>query len=292
MNNFDNEYYDPYDFSNEANSTSEQKVDQNLTQLSVEDGMPQCVEKCLVKLLFKIKQNGSNQDLYLSLKEDFNSLINCLSGEYNDFDVTAEVRGCVESIGSSIERNNLKQAEKDLQKLLKILRPFDLEDLFSLMEKTKQAEAKIRDKEVVLLLGRTGSGKSTTLHCLAGSKFKKIESKDHYEPYDFLNDLLEEVKSSTSANSETRYILPIEVDLKTLINKKGSIFLCDTPGFNDTAGNEVDIANMYGIVEAIKKCKNVRLVVFISFKSLGDRYEGIIEMAELLHQMIPKIEDH
>ncbi|CAF0944002.1 unnamed protein product [Brachionus calyciflorus] len=256
------------------------------------DEMPECAEKCLNRMLLNLKKSCFNQEICVSLKKDFISFINFLSREYNDFDITPEIKSCIESIKYVIDDNNLIKAEKELQKLLKMLRPFNFEELFCLMEKTKQSEAKIKDKEVVLLIGRTGSGKSTTLHCLSGSKFRKIESKDHYEPYDFPIDLLEQVKTSTSANSETRYILPIEIDLRNSINREGSIFLCDTPGFNDTAGSEVDIANMYGLFEAIKKCKSVRLVVFISSKSLGDRYEGIIEMAELLHQMIPDIEYH
>ena len=42
------------------------------------------------------------------------------------------------------------------------------------------------------------------------------------------------------------------------------VMICDSPGFGDTAGAEVDIANSIGIIEAIKLCKNVRPVILVS----------------------------
>ncbi len=40
--------------------------------------------------------------------------------------------------------------------------------------------------------------------------------------------------------------------------------ICDSPGFGDTAGAEVDIANSIGIIEAIKMSKSVRPVILVS----------------------------
>jgi ABC-type sugar transport system ATPase subunit len=38
-----------------------------------------------------------------------------------------------------------------------------------------EAAAQIRDKNVILMLGNTGSGKSTTIHFLAGSKMEEMK---------------------------------------------------------------------------------------------------------------------
>jgi hypothetical protein len=51
------------------------------------------------------------------------------------------------------------------------------------------------------------------------------------------------------------------------------IILCDTPGFEDSNGAEVDIANGISVIKAILNCKSVRIVLVISDKSRGDRFE-------------------
>jgi energy-coupling factor transporter ATP-binding protein EcfA2 len=38
-----------------------------------------------------------------------------------------------------------------------------------------EAASQIRDKDIILMLGNTGSGKSTTIHFLAGSKMEEME---------------------------------------------------------------------------------------------------------------------
>jgi len=46
--------------------------------------------------------------------------------------------------------------------------------------------------------------------------------------------------------------------------KKDEIYICDSPGFGDTSGSEVDISNGIGIVEALKGCKSVKILVVVS----------------------------
>jgi hypothetical protein len=55
-------------------------------------------------------------------------------------------------------------------------------------------------------------------------------------------------------------------------------------------GSEIDIANGMSIVRSIKKAKTARLVILISYQSIGDRLEKIKEVANILIQMIPNIE--
>ncbi|CAF5080930.1 unnamed protein product, partial [Rotaria sp. Silwood1] len=72
-------------------------------------------------------------------------------------------------------------------------------------------------------------------------------SRETIEPYRSCrnkNPALEEITITPYAQSETRYILPITVNPKHVPERTGNSFtLCDTPGFGDTAGPEVDIAN-------------------------------------------------
>jgi hypothetical protein len=43
---------------------------------------------------------------------------------------------------------------------------------------------------------------------------------------------------------------------------------CDTPGFGDTAGVEIDIANGIGIISALYDAKSVCLVILIGYEDL------------------------
>jgi hypothetical protein len=65
--------------------------------------------------------------------------------------------------------------------------------------------------------------------------------------------------------------------------------LCDSPGFKDTSGCEVDIANAFGINEAIKNCESLRIVILISKDSIGDKGQYIKDLSNLLVRMIENI---
>ena len=77
------------------------------------------------------------------------------------------------------------------------------------------------------------------------------------------------------------------------IGKKGSIFLCDTPGFDDTNGPEVDIANGYGLVNLIKSCKSVRPSIIISAEDYAaSRMQGLKNLVHILIGMLTEPQDH
>ncbi|CAF3371495.1 unnamed protein product [Rotaria sp. Silwood2] len=141
----------------------------------------------------------------------------------------------------------------------------------------------------------TRSGKSTTIHFLAGSKMieKKINGLNHIAPTAIKNLDLKYIKTAPFAKSVTQYITSVSFKPEDVgIYSSNSIILCDSPGFYDTRGPEVDIANGIGIVKAIKGCKSVKPVVLVSYKSSGDRYEGLKNLTHLLAGLIPGIKDY
>ena len=59
--------------------------------------------------------------------------------------------------------------------------------------------------------------------------------------------------------------------------------ICDTPGFGDSAGVEVDIANGVGMINALLGAASVRVVVILPYDSLlGDRMAGAIKISEII----------
>ena len=140
-----------------------------------------------------------------------------------------------------------------------------------------------------LYIGPTGSGKSTTIHFLSGSKMEKREKfgiKHHIEPVENKENpnLLTKIKTSPLAESETQFITSTEVSFKSIgLKKIGSICLCDTPGFEDTNGPEVDIANSIGIVKMMQNCKTVRPVILISSNDYNyARMQGLKNLTHIL----------
>ena len=60
---------------------------------------------------------------------------------------------------------------------------------------------------------------------------------------------------------------------------KMSLVICDSPGFGDSGGVEVDIANGVGMINALHGALSVRVVVILPYDSLtGDRMAGAIKM--------------
>ncbi|CAF4090243.1 unnamed protein product, partial [Rotaria sordida] len=203
----------------------------------------------------------------------------------------------IESSFMDVKKGEWKRARMTLRRILKQICPLDIQEMLRLVDKVVTASETVKDKNVVLFLGETGSGKSTTIHFLAGSKMKKtkMEGLNHIAPdlSSIRDPNLRDIASTPFAESVTRYIMPVTVNFEDVgAYTSGSIVLCDSPGFEDTGGPEVDIANGIGIVRAIKSCKSVKPVILISYMSIGDRYDGLKKLARILVGLIPGIADH
>lgn len=69
-------------------------------------------------------------------------------------------------------------------------------------------------------------------------------------------------------------------------NNKKNLIICDSPGFGDSAGVEVDIANGVGMINALYEASSVRVVVILPYHSLlGDRMDGAIKMGEIISNL-------
>ena len=93
---------------------------------------------------------------------------------------------------------------------------------------------------------------------------------------------LKNISLSPSSVSETRNIHTIEVKS----SPKHTYYLCDTMGLNDTNGEEMNLSNIYGLVQAAQLCSQVLPVVVLSKNSLGDRLTGLKSISRDVSRMI------
>lgn len=104
----------------------------------------------------------------------------------------------------------------------------------------------------------------------------------HIGPEKIVNDHAKNIISNPFPISCTKFIAAVPIKAP---NGK-EILLCDTPGFDDTEGAEIDIANGIGIIMAIKNSKSVIPAILISQHSIGNRFEELKRIMQLLIGML------
>ena len=110
-------------------------------------------------------------------------------------------------------------------------------------------------------------GKSTTIFYLAGEEMHKFEINGlrHIDAKTPLkNPMLSSVTCSPYSRSETSCVNAVEIRT----GRDEARILCDSPGFGDTRSPEIDCANSFGIMKALKSCKTIKPIFFFSYDSL------------------------
>jgi hypothetical protein len=266
--------------------------------------MPPCAEKFTINLLYLVSLKLIDVerlfDANIVIPDDIETAmleqLNCLKERLIIEDFRSKAfENLVETCCTNIKNKNWQAALTILKELFQKLSPLNMHELIRLVQRVDEAAHLIQKKDIILFLGETGAGKSTTIHFFAGSTMKpvKVNGLNHITPTNVINPELKRVTTSPFARSETRYITSVEVNYRSVgASTNGSIILCDTPGFEDTNGPEVDIANGIGVVRAVKECRSVKPIILFSYKSIGDRCRGIKDLAYVIVGLIPNIKEH
>ena len=194
------------------------------------------------------------------------------------------VTSVLDALAAAVRNGSADECAKLCIQIRNDIAVLDTDFLVDLLKQNKEAARRIVGKDVILLLGNTGAGKSTTIHFLGGSEMQMVvderSGRDHLKVVNTLAQLESFVTSSRST-SETIHINAIDLG--------NGITLCDTPGFEDNRGIEVDISNGLGIAEAVRGCRSVRPLYLFSFPSVGDRLDGVVEVLKNPVQMMAPV---
>eukprot|EP01031_Cornospumella_fuschlensis_P025016 gene25016-30218_t len=155
----------------------------------------------------------------------------------------------------------------------------DIDRLSSLVACGEEEVDALRGKDVVLIIGKTGVGKSTFIQFIHGVKFSRFQHGGKL--YDAVNkeEVLEEFVIGHMEKSTTKQI-------RSYASPSGLVF-CDLPGYKDTDDYNVDVATSLWIRKIACICKSLRFVFLIHYAALEEnRGEPFRDLMKLISGLI------
>ena len=214
------------------------------------------------------------EDRLKSLEMLFNHSINSMTSEgYNKG--TQIFHNVLNAQISLLNMRGIDSSCKEMKDVLIGVRHNKMVQWYGEAEETAK---QVSNKNIILLLGHTGAAKSTTIHFLAGSHLKKHKITDNIDVIKRAPGTKVVKTTLKFIESVTRFFsgVPLkDTDVGDSQIRKGSIFLCDSSGFDDSSGAEVDAANSLGILRAVILTKHVRILLLIGVVDMGQRSQGL-----------------
>ena len=184
--------------------------------------MPECFEKTLVRIIYMmsllscqeaIEDNilfkETNELRLQQLRADLSIIKSQMDIEQID-DTATEL--LIKEVVRCYEINKPSDYKYEylntlISMLVKNIRPFNFQEFFELVQVCDTNSEKIKNQSIILVLGTTGAGKSTTIQYLWGAPM--LEFKGHIQAYP-MPEPLKDFISSSAMRSITRYINPLK----------------------------------------------------------------------------------
>ncbi|KAL7555469.1 hypothetical protein ACA910_006131 [Epithemia clementina (nom. ined.)] len=167
---------------------------------------------------------------------------------------------------------------------------FDMHRLKECMDNGAAALDQVADKHVVLVLGKTGVGKSLLFQGIAGRTIseavvkhascgqtvekKVFVAKDELPGFEIGH-------AKKSMTKSIRCFIPESSPGST----KGKCLYVDSPGSEDTDGPEIDVATSVMINQVVRRCKSLRFVFLINYVSLledrGSSMRAVLKLIKI-----------
>lgn len=172
---------------------------------------------------------------------------------------------------------------------------FSLSEAMHLFAQSDQFTQKMKDKELILFIGKTGAGKSTSIAAFVGCKLKKARNS--------LGDDIFKLRSEgeegcpkigqSYTTSETVFAQSFAIRERDGLELGGNqnIRLADTPGLGDTRGKKYALCAALSIDQAIKQAKSVKaLVIAIPLSAFTtNRGNEVIDLMRELKDFFPGV---
>lgn len=134
-------------------------------------------------------------------------------------------------------------------------------------EFVNSARAKLnltKNPNIILVIGNTGSGKSTLVHYVTGdySKLVSIEPTGYQIEYQIHDGLDPDIQKDFISTTVSRTIIP-----GMAIDETNNVWY-DCPGFEDTRNSTIEIATTYLTKSVIENVKNVKVVLLAPHESV------------------------
>lgn len=147
-----------------------------------------------------------------------------------------------------------------------------------------------RGRDIVIVIGNTGAGKSTTVNFLAGCTMELRELDGQ------LGDVV--VVRPVSEGGALDALMPIGHSLTSttfipdIRTCPADITYCDCPGFLDNRGAEINIVNAVNIRTALSLARSVRVMILVNYHSLeADRGRGLADLCDMCTQLFGSVQD-
>ncbi|CAL6013582.1 Conserved_hypothetical protein [Hexamita inflata] len=150
-----------------------------------------------------------------------------------------------------------------------VIMPVDINMVNVLLKETKTDQEILKGKDVVLILGNTGVGKTTAIHFLAGEKIEYVDQTLKAKKEQQLDNQMKDQIANLDKGT-TKFV--------KINHKNNDFYLLDTQGLNQSDTLENDIANKQSLINSIQYCKSVKPVVIISKNSVGDRFTHVYSL--------------
>lgn len=278
------------------------------------ESMPDCFEKSVVllQLYFESELHRSSEKKSILTIDEVQNIMDNMKAQLKeegirDNDIVKAFADVLSSVTSNIQtlsiwndswtsgaterpREVIENCNNACFRTLQEIRVFDFDILKEAIDATEAATVDIKDKDVILLVGGTGAGKSTFLHFLSGAKLKRTVNyggkigMNHIEVVECVEGL-ESVTVSPFMKSETKGIRAVGIKKSDDV----AVFVCDSAGLFDTKGCEVEIANGSLMARAMHSCRSVKLVLFITQPGL--RLENLCDFLISLQKFVKHLGD-
>lgn len=133
-----------------------------------------------------------------------------------------------------------------------------------LQEGNKQLKFPLNQENAILVVGNTGSGKSTFAHYVAGNltQLRSVATDD--DPYlaDYLIEDLNDKISNSEMTTMSKTIFP-----ELIVDEDGDVWF-DCPGFSDTRNTSFDIVINHLILNVAKDIPNLKIVFVVNHASV------------------------